>query len=188
MALNPSLAGAIHDLQARLGSIRIAVSAVAGLDLDAETRTEMLTSASEESVRASAELVGVGALTACALDTSASERCDVAAVVTEAADTARLAGLRIEARVDGPAIVEGHMARLHVALPALVRLVAGAGKDVDASVTSDATEVRIHLERTGDEADREQLPPIVDYLIAEIGAARLDEGAGLTFSLPRADA
>ena len=186
MALNPALAGAIHDLQARLGSIRIAVSAVAGLDLDAETRSEMLTSASEESVRASAELVGIGALAACALDASESEQCDIAEALQNASETARLAGLDIDARVDGPAVIDGRAGCLQVVLPALIRLAAGAGKELGASVTTEGGEVQLRFERRGDTADPEALPPVVDYLLDVIGGKRLDDGDALLFALPRA--
>lgn len=187
VALNASLSGAIHDLQARLGSIRIAVSAVAELDLDDHTRNEMLTSASEESVRASAELSGISALTACLLDGSAATRCDVAATVLDAVDTARLAGLTIEVSAVGQATADVNEHRLRVALPALLRLVAGAGKQLRTSVAGEDV-VTVRIDRAGDDADQESLPPVVDYLLDELGARRLDAGAGLAFSFPSATA
>ena len=95
-----SIAGAIHDLQARLGSIRIAVTAVVGLDLDDETESMMLTSAAEESVRASAELACVGALTKCLLDESEPVPCDLAAALDQAVEAARLADLDVRASLE----------------------------------------------------------------------------------------
>ena len=163
MAKNPLLAGAIHDLQARLGSIRIAVTAVAGLDLDEETEHEMLTSASDESMRASAELSGVSALATCLLDDSTPEECDVHAALVAAADNARLGGLVID--VDGGEGVTTTVrrARLEAALPALLRLAGGAGKHVHATVADGA----VVLE--GD--DTEAVAPIAGYLIGEVGAS-----------------
>ena len=163
MAKNPLLAGAIHDLQARLGSIRIAVTAVAGLDLDEETRHDMLTSASEESVRASAELAGVSALATCLLDDSAPEQCDVGAALQDAAGAARLAGLDIEVRADGDFVATVSAVRLAAVLPALLRLVGGAGKAVRATVTADGVSV--------DGDDTEPLPPIARYLVEQLGAS-----------------
>lgn len=185
MALNASLSKAIHDLQARLGSIRIAVSAVAELDLDEPTRNEMLTSASEESVRASAELSGISALTACLLDGSGVTRCDVAATILEAVDSARLAGLTIEVSGDAKATSEVNEVRLRAAVPALLRLVAGAGKQLRVSISA-GDGVTVRFDRTGDDADPETLPPVVDYLLAEMAAKRVDSDAGLAFSLPQA--
>jgi hypothetical protein len=163
MAKNPLLAGAIHDLQARLGSIRIAVTAVAGLDLDEETRREMLNSASDESVRASAELAGVSALATCLLDDSTAEECDVHAAVVAAADNARLAGLDIEVTGSTAVTANVRRARLEAALPALLRIAGGAGKSVRATIENTG----IVLE--GD--DPEPLPPIAGYLVGEVGAS-----------------
>jgi hypothetical protein len=161
VAKNPLLAGAIHDLQARLGSIRIAVTAVAGLDLDEETRREMLTSASEESVRASAELAGVSALATCLLDDSPTEQCDVGAALQAAADAARLAGLDIDLRAQDTLVADVSAVRLAAVLPALLRLVGGAGSVVRATVTADG------LTLSGD--DTEPPPPISRYLVEQLG-------------------
>jgi hypothetical protein len=163
MTRDASLAGAIHDLQARLGSIRIAVTAVAGLDLDEETRNEMLTSASDESVRASAELAGVSALTTCLLDDSASEPCDVVAALQAATDTARLGGLDIHVDAQANPTTTASKERLAVVLPALLRLVGGAGKEVRVTVTADGVAM------AGD--DSEPVPAIAGYLVAELGAS-----------------
>jgi hypothetical protein len=163
VAVNAPLAGAIHDLQARLGSIRIAVTAVAGLDLDEETRRDMLTSASDESVRASAELAGVSALATCLLDDSPPEQCDIAAALRTAAEAARLAGLGTEVHADGAVLTTVSPARLAAVLPALLRLVAGAAKAVRVSAAPDG--VRF----AGD--DSEALPPIAGYLVAHLGAS-----------------
>ncbi|MEY2419782.1 MAG: hypothetical protein QOG90_2462 [Actinomycetota bacterium] len=163
MPVNAPLAGAIHDLQARLGSIRIAVTAVAGLDLDEETRREMLTSASDESVRASAELAGVSALATCLLDNSPTEPCDLAAALQSAADAARLAGLAVDLQTDGATMATVSPARLQAVMPALLRLVGGAAKAVRATATPEA------LSFDGD--DTEPLPPIVGYLIDHLGAS-----------------
>jgi hypothetical protein len=160
---NASLAGAIHDLQARLGSIRIAVTAVAGLDLDEETRKEMLTSASDESVRASAELAAVSALATCLLDRAASEECDVSAALEAASDAARLAGLDIEIDTHAKPVVTVSAERLAVALPALLRVVGGAGKAVRVTVTEDG------IAMAGE--DTEPLPPIAGYLVDQLGMA-----------------
>lgn len=171
MARNPALAGAIHDLQARLGSIRIAVTAVAGLDLDNQTRNEMLTSASDESVRASAELAGVSALATCLLDASAPEQCDLVAALDAAADTARLAGLDVTVDASGATTVLVRRERLQVVLPALLRIAAGAGKAVHVTVTAD--ELAVHG------ADEEPLPPIAHYLVEQ-----LDASITITFGQP----
>ena len=163
MAKNPLLAGAIHDLQARLGSIRIAVTAVAGLDLDEETRRDMLTSASDESMRASAELAGVSALATCLLDDSSPEECDMHAALVAAADNARLAGLDIEVKGTEGVMTTVRRERLEVALPALLRLAGGAGKNVHASVDADGVVL------AGD--DTEALPNIAGYLVDQVGAS-----------------
>jgi hypothetical protein len=175
-----SIAGAIHDLQARLGSIRIAVTAVAGLDLDAETRTMMLNSAAEESVRASAELACVGALTKCFLDQSDPGPCDVAAALDAAAEAARMAGLDVRLDSGGTAIAHTRLPRLEAALPALIRLVSGAGNGVVASVAADAERVEVAIRRDG--PDTEVLPPIAGYLVNELGGQRATDDDGVTFS------
>jgi hypothetical protein len=160
---NAPLAGAIHDLQARLGSIRIAVTAVAGLDLDEETRREMLTSASDESMRASAELSGVSALATCLLDDSPDEECELDPALQAAADSARLAGLDVSVvGADGVSVTVSRE-RLTYSLPALLRLAGGAGKTVRASVGTDG------LLLEGDDTDA--LPPVAGYLVDALGAS-----------------
>lgn len=186
MALTPSLSGAIHDLQARLGSIRIAVTAVAGLDLDEETRNEMLTSASEESVRAASELAGVSALAACALDATGPERVDLAASLRDAAAAARLAGLMVELPDDVAAAAHASAARVRVVVPALIRIVAGAGKHVNATATVAGERATVRLSRTGDDADTENLPALADYLVEQIGGRREPGDSALEFWLPAA--
>ncbi len=157
MTRNASLSGAIHDVQARLGSIRIAVTAVAGLDLDAETRHDMLTNASDESLRASAELAGVSALATCLLDGGAAEPCDVAAAVETAAEVARLGGLDVRVEISDPPSISARPDSLAAALAALLRIVGGAGKQVAVRVATDGIDVR--------GADTEVLPPITGYLV-----------------------
>ena len=181
---NPALSGAIHDLQARLGSIRIAVTAVAGLDLDAETRNEMLTSASDESVRASAELAGIGALALWALDPSEPVACDLTAALRDAAETARLAGIDVEVSGEA-ATIQAKEARIPATLTALIRLVAGAGKHVRIACTVDGDEVRVAFERCGDDADSEVLPPVAGYLLDALGAIR-ESDATLTMRIGKA--
>jgi hypothetical protein len=181
-----ALRGAVHDLHARLGSIRIAVTAVAGLDLDAETRTSMLNSASDEAVRASAELTCVAALATCLLDTSDVAPCDVAAALHVAADAARLAGF--EVTFDAPndvMMASARVARLRSVLPALVRLVGGTGKAVTASAVMNAARVHVHLRRTGTDRDPERLAAVAGYLVEQLGARHeADADAdGLAFSL-----
>jgi hypothetical protein len=161
--VNAPLAGAIHDLQARLGSIRIAVTAVAGLDLDEQTRHEMLTSASDESVRASAELACVSALATCLLDDSPPEECDITAALQTASEAARLAGLDIEIHAEGAARASVSPTRLAAVLPALLRLVGGAAKAVRVNVAGGGI--------TFDGDDTEALPPIAGYLVEQLGAS-----------------
>jgi len=163
VAKNASLAGAIHDLQARLGSIRIAVTAVAGLDLDEETRREMLTSAGEESARASAELSGVSALAQSLLDASLPEDCDLGGALQAAADSARLAGLDVEITGADGVVISARKARLELALPALLRLVGGAGKRVRVEVADNT------ITLTGD--DTEPVAPVTGYLVNELDAS-----------------
>jgi hypothetical protein len=160
---NAALAGAIHDLQARLGSIRIAVTAVAGLDLDKETRDDMLTSASDESLRASAELAAISALATCLLDDTPPQECDVRAALDQAADATRLAGLVVDVHATDAPPARVSPDRLGVVLPALLRLAGGAGKRVDASLT--ATTLTIN----GD--DTEALPAVAGYLVDQLGAS-----------------
>jgi hypothetical protein len=150
-------------LQARLGSIRIAVTAVAGLVLDEETRNEMLASASEESVRASAELAGVSALATCLLDDSAAEPCDLGAALQAAADSARLAGLDVSIAGAEGVSVQASRVRLEYALPALLRIAGGAGKTVRVEVSGDGVVL------AGD--DTEAIPPIAGYLVDALGAS-----------------
>lgn len=175
-----SLARAIHDLHARLGSIRMAVTAVAGLELDAETRSAMLTTASEESVRAAAELGGLAALTTCLFDHSDLAPCDVAGALVDAADSARLAGLDVALSTNGPVMAQVRVARLRAVLPALIRLVGGAGGGVRGSAVVEGDRVHVHLRRHG--LDDEDLPPVARYLVDELGA-RHEDHADLAFSL-----
>ena len=176
-----SLAGAIHDLHARLGSIRMAVTAVAGLELDAETRSFMLTTASEESVRAAAELAGLGALMTCLLDQSDVASCDVAAAFADAAEAAHLAGLAVDVLTNGPLLVDVRVARLRAVLPALIRLVGGAGGGVGGVVVVEGDRVHVQLRRHG--PDSEDLPPIAAYLVDVLGAQRESYDEGLAFSV-----
>jgi hypothetical protein len=176
-----SIAGAIHDLQARLGSIRIAVTAVVGLDLDEETESMMLTSAAEETVRASAELACVGALMKCFLDESEPAACDIAAALDEAAQAARMANLDVRTAANGGATVNAATARLQAGLPALIRLVSGAGNAVVASVTPDGDRIRLSIRREG--PDAEALPPIAGYLVDALGGEFEADDEGVTFSL-----
>jgi hypothetical protein len=157
------LAGAIHDLQARLGSIRIAVTAVAGLDLDEETRRDMLDSASDESMRASAELAGVSALATCLLDDSPDEECELDTALQAAADSARLAGLDVSVVGADGVTVTVSRERLTYALPALLRLVGGAGKTVRAVIEGD------ELVLAGDDTDA--VAPVAGYLVEALGAS-----------------
>src|SRR5258708_34378036 len=115
--LDPSLAGAIHNLQARLGSIRIALTAVIGLDLDPDTRALMLTTASEESVRASAELAAIGALATCVMNPVEAAPCDAAAALRDAADAARIAGLDVALATTTSLPAHASDAALRYALP-----------------------------------------------------------------------
>lgn len=158
------------------------MTAVAGLDLDAETRSSMLTSASEESVRASAELAAIGALAACALDNSDVDQCDLNITLREAADIARLTGIDIDVAETGAAVAPARPERVRVVFPALLRLVAGAGRHVRATTVVDGGEVRVRIERYGDDADAEPLPPVVDHLVAELGAGRVADDGALTLS------
>jgi len=170
----PSIAGAIHDLQARLGSIRIAVTAVAGLELDEQTRNDMLTSASDESVRASAEVAGIGALAELSINPTAAAARDIGAALREAADTATLAG--IEVTVDAPdAFGRASGERLAAVFGALMRIVCGAGKQIGVVATSDQSHVTVRIERRGADADTGTLPAIAGYLVDAIGATRVDD-------------
>lgn len=156
-----------------MGSIRIAVTAVASLDLDAETRTDMLTSAADESVRASAEVAAIGAYAHLLLAPESRAQTDVTAAVHDAAAMARLAGLDVS--VSGPDGATALAASSHAALPTLIRLVAGATKRVSITISLDAE--RVWLQFDADENDA--LPPVADALIAAIGATR-EAAAGLT--------
>ena len=69
---------------ARLGDFRVAVSAVASLDLDPGTRAEMLSTATDESVRASAELATLGALATCLLTPAPATDTDLVAALDDA--------------------------------------------------------------------------------------------------------
>jgi hypothetical protein len=150
-------------LQARLGSIRIAVTAVAGLDLDEELRNDMLLSASEESVRASAELAGISALTTCLLDDAPPQECDVGAALSVAADTARLAGLSVDIQATDTPAVRVSPERLSVVLPALLRLVGGAGARVEVSLGADG------LALAG--SDPEPIAAIAGHLVDQLGSS-----------------
>lgn len=184
-----SLAGAIHDLQARLGSIRIAVTAVAGLDLDDETQSMMLTSAADESVRASAELACIGALARCLLDRSDPAPCDIAAALNDAAESARMAGLDVQTTVpplgERAAMAHAQVTRLTPVLSALMRLVSGAGNAVVVSAAPDGDRVRLSIRRTG--LDTEALPPVAGYLVDVLGGERdADDDDGVTLFLAAA--
>jgi hypothetical protein len=169
-------------LNARLGSILIAVSAVAELDLDAETRTSMLTTAAEETTRAAGELAGIAALTACALDESSSDRCDLTEALAVATATARLFGIEVDTADIKAESVVANPARVDAVLPALLRLVAGASKAVDVRVFPEAGRTHVHLARHDIETDPEAIPPVAGYLIEELGA-RAEDSDGLAFSL-----
>jgi hypothetical protein len=169
MQITPSLAGAIHDLHARLASIRIAVSAVAGLDLDEDTRSSMLNSASEESARAAAELSAVGALVRCVLDDTDPTSCDLGALLHDAAATARLSGLDVDCQAHA-AQVHARTSRIEFVLPALIRVVAGAGREVAVHASTDADRVVVRVERSRRDGDTELLPAVTGYLVDEIGA------------------
>jgi hypothetical protein len=176
----PSIAGAIHDLQARLGSIRIAVTAVVGLDLDEQTRTEMLTSAADEAMRASGELAGIGALAELSINPCEPVARDIGAAVREAADTAKLAGLAVDVTAD-TAVGLACGERLPAVFSSLMRIVGGAGKHIGVVVTTDQHHVTVSIERRGDDADAETLPPIVGYLVTAIGATRDEDDRALVF-------
>jgi hypothetical protein len=171
-------------LQARLGSIRIAVTAVTGLELDTETRNEMLTSASEEAVRASAELAGIGALAELAISDSPMTTCDLDTALRSGVDAAKLAGLDIDARGNaGNAFARED--RLGAVFAALIRIVGGAGKSVDITATVCDGRAVVAITRRAD-ADTEAVPPLVDYLAAAIGATRDGAAHGLSFSFEAA--
>ena len=168
VASNAALARAIHDLQARLGSIRIAVTAVAGLDLDEETRREMLTSASEESVRASAELTAIGALATCLLDPAPASECDVREAAQSAAATARLGGLDVYVHDDDNVTAPVDPERMALVLASLMRVVGGAG-----------TEVRVRVGAHGvvlDGNDTEAVPAIAYALAEQLGSPAIAFG------------
>jgi hypothetical protein len=179
-----SLAAAIHDLHARLGSIRIAVTAVAGLELDIETRNEMLNSASDESVRASAELAAIAALTTCLLDDSEPAPCDVAVALSTAAQAARLVGIEVAGASNEPhAIAPARAARLDAVLLALIRLVGGTSRSVAASATIEGERLLVRLRRQGEAPDPEKLPPVAGYLVDQLGARHVAGVDGIEFSL-----
>lgn len=160
----------------------MAVTAVAGLELDAETRSFMLTTASEESVRAAAELAGLAALTTCLLDSSDVVSCDLASALTDAADSARLAGLEVDLSADGPVLAHVRVASLRAVLPALIRLVGGTGGAVGGSAVVEGDRVHVRLRRQG--PDTEELPPVAGYLVDELGARReIHADGGLAFSV-----
>jgi hypothetical protein len=114
-------------------------------------------------MRASAELAGISALATCLLDDSSPEECNVHAAMVAAADNARLAGLDIEVNGSETVMTTVRRARLEAALPALLRLAGGAGKNVRASVDHDGVVLG------GD--DTEALPPIAGYLVDQVGAS-----------------
>jgi hypothetical protein len=164
-----SLGRAIHDLHARLGSIRMAVTAVAALELDAETEASMLTTASEESVRAAAELSAIGALTTCLLDGPGEVGAhDVAAELEAAAEAARLAGFEIDVTADGPALAAVPLTAFRTVAPSLLRLASGAGGSVTASVHRLGDRVHVLFRRDGE--DTEAMPPVGLALVDAIGA------------------
>lgn len=179
----PELSGAVHDLNARLGSILMAVSAVAELDLDEETRTSMLTTAAGETIRASAEVAAIVALTVCALDGSEAGTCDFAASLSTAANTVRLHGIEVGTAATAPAVVRASAERVDAALPPLLRIVAGASKCVETDVRHDDDRVHVQLSRGNPENDPEPLPPVVRTLVEQLGA-RAEASDGSAFSWP----
>lgn len=163
------LGSAVHDLHARLGSINIAVTAVTELGLDGDLRDQMLTTASEEVVRASAELACIGALAACLVDHLDSERVDLGALITDVTEVARLSGL--DAKVIGTqpgATVWAAGETLRRSFAALLRMVAGHEGGVEVEMLSAPGEVALRLARIG--SDSEALPAVVAALVEAIGA------------------
>ena len=183
MGVSPELSGAVHDLNARLGSILMAVSAVAELELDAETRTSMLTTAAGETIRASAEVAAIVALTFCALDDSETAACDLAAALSTAANTVRLHGIEVDTTATVPAVVGANAKRMDAVLPPLLRIVAGASKCVEARLLLDDDRVRVQLARGNPGQDPEPLPPVVRTLIEQLDA-RSEASDGSAFSWP----
>lgn len=176
MGAEASLAEAIHDLQARLGSIRIAVTAVLGLDLDADTRNDMLMSASNEALRASAELAAIGALAACTPDR-------ITVAVSEALHTsarvAQLGGVEVEVVVaDGSVSVAP---QFEAGLAALLRVVSGAGAAVRIAAATGTETVGMRLDRIGGDAG--PLPAVAASLAVALGGTVVCADAGLEFTL-----
>jgi hypothetical protein len=123
----------------------------------------MLNSASDESMRASAELAGVSALATCLLDDSPDDHCELGTALQAAADSARLAGLDVSVEGADGLSVRASRERLTYSLPALLRLVGGAGKKVRVQVGEEG------IVLTGD--DTESLPPVAGYLVDALGAS-----------------
>jgi hypothetical protein len=114
-------------------------------------------------MRASAELSGVSALAQCLLDDSEDATCALDDALQAAADSARLAGIDVQVTGAEGVVVTASPARLGLALPALVRLVGGAGKTVRVCVDGDT------ITFEGD--DTEPVAPVAGYLVTELDAS-----------------
>jgi len=105
----------------------------------------------------------VSALATCLLDDSPDEQCDLGTALQAAADSARLAGLDVFVHGADGRSVTASRERLTYSLPALLRLVGGAGKTVRVDVGPDG------IVLAGD--DTEAVPPLGGYLVDALGAS-----------------
>jgi hypothetical protein len=125
-------------------------------------------------------LAAIGALAACLLDGGERVVCDLAAIVVEASDVARLSGLDVTAALAPSAKVLAAADPLRRAVSALIRVVAGTGGRVvvDLAAAGDRALVRILNAAAG------PMPLVVHRLVEAVGGVLEDapEG-GVAFSM-----
>lgn len=174
---------AVHDLQTRLGSVHIAITAVCDLDFEPKTQAEMLETASEETLRASAEVGAIANLASCLLDDTEPAARDIAGELIDVVELCRLTGLDAQVVSSVPAVVRTADKPLHGALESLVRVVAGVGRHLTASV--EVVDDRAVVSLVGDvtNGDGDGVPQVATFLVAALGGRVEPADIGLSFSM-----
>lgn len=179
-----AISEAVHDLQARVAALRLAVTTLREPSIDAATREFFLASADQEAVRLATELAGVSALAKCFADRSAPEAVDLTAALREAAGITSRSGARVHVEVAGPVGARARPGALAAGLPIVLQLVADTeGEAVAQAAPAGGRGVVTVFRRDGAKVPRSRL---LARLIEGLGAEPVENQEALAFSFPGA--